>query len=243
MRLLAILLLGTSCASYAYEDLVTSQLIEEAVHWQSKGRADLAAESWRRILVNNPNHAQAIVNLGLIAGKAGNLDEAASLYNRAKKLAKPPAGLNQLAALLVKGRPDGMLVPPTVQAGSKVGIAVAIKPPDRTNLRHMPKDPIKTVENLNVLPPKASPPPLPPVQSASSPTAIASTMTHSGSFLIAATGLTPSPQRKDSVDPNKAKAELPLQPQPDIFSAMTRRTPVAQRPRPCRQLSVDEANS
>lgn len=85
---------------WAADDLVTSQQVEEARMWQSKGRADLAANAWRRILLTNPQHSEALTSLGIIEAKAGHVETALALYQRAKRLPQRTAGLGRLAALM-----------------------------------------------------------------------------------------------------------------------------------------------
>ncbi|MBX9834543.1 MAG: hypothetical protein K2X65_00010, partial [Burkholderiaceae bacterium] len=63
MRILVMWVLSCvlSCA-YA-EDLMTSQLADQARQWQEKGRDDLAADLWRKILRADPKHAEARAKL------------------------------------------------------------------------------------------------------------------------------------------------------------------------------------
>jgi cobalamin biosynthesis Mg chelatase CobN len=108
---LGLLLVGVACASvstHAADDLAISQRADEALMWQRKSRDDLAADIWRRILVLDPNHALALLNLGLIEARAGHPAEARALLLRAQHLKKPPLGLARLEAALAD-QPD---VPP-----------------------------------------------------------------------------------------------------------------------------------
>ena len=82
------------------DDLIGSELVHEAREWQQKNRDDLAADLWRKLLRFNPHHPEALINLGGIEVRAGNLSAADELYNRANQLAKPPVGLNQLSTAL-----------------------------------------------------------------------------------------------------------------------------------------------
>ena len=196
-RLLAFLLIGTTSVCYAYEDLGTSQLVDEAMLWQSKGRTDLAAESWRRILVTNPTHAQALLNLGLIAARAGKVDEAASFYSRAKKLPNPPTGLVKLATMIEKLQADLAPLPNPPQTETKVALS-SRKPNNPTTSRDLPKEPKVAVPKQKELPPKpalpatAAPPPIQPT--ASQPPI--SPQGNSAPLLTAAIGLTHFPQQK-----------------------------------------------
>lgn len=82
--------------SMAADDLITRQMADEARMWQQKDREDLAANIWRRLLITEPRHRQALVQLGIIEARSGNLAAAESLYARARR-SSPPAP--ELAAL------------------------------------------------------------------------------------------------------------------------------------------------
>lgn len=85
---LCICLLALHSLAFSADDLVTSQMVDEARMWQSKGRTDLASNIWRRILVTNPQHVEALANLGVTEALAGNWEEAQSLYQRARRKGK-----------------------------------------------------------------------------------------------------------------------------------------------------------
>ena len=107
MVLLMLALGALTQPSWSADDLMASQWVDPAREWQQKDRDDLAADLWRKLLRANPKHPEALVKLGVIKARAGNLKEAEELHKRAAGLAKPPAGLNQLplAVGAVKGRP------------------------------------------------------------------------------------------------------------------------------------------
>jgi tetratricopeptide (TPR) repeat protein len=96
----------------AADDLMSTQLADQARHWQQKNRDDLAADLWRKLLLTDPKHSEALVKLGVIEVYAGNLAEAESLYNRAAQLAPRPAGLNELSAALDTARGGSKKSPP-----------------------------------------------------------------------------------------------------------------------------------
>ena len=82
------------------DDLIGSELVHEAREWQQKNRDVLVSDLWRKLLRFNPQHPEALIQLGGIEVRAGNLRAADELYNRANQLAKPPVGLNQLSTAL-----------------------------------------------------------------------------------------------------------------------------------------------
>lgn len=99
------------------DDLMSSQLVDQARYWQQRDRDDIAADLWRKLLRTDPKHPEALVRLGVIEARSGNTKKAEALYNRASKLATPPAGLNELSAALkaVEGTPKNLPPAPPVE--------------------------------------------------------------------------------------------------------------------------------
>ena len=64
----------------------TSQTLALAVEHHQSGRLRVAEEIYRQILQSEPNHADAIHLLGVLAHQQGNLDEAVVRYRRAVDL-------------------------------------------------------------------------------------------------------------------------------------------------------------
>lgn len=81
----------------------TDRLIEQARAWEQKGRDDLAADAWRKLLRADPKHPQALLQLGLIEARGGQAKAAQAYYERAASLVPPPAGLSELASALKLG--------------------------------------------------------------------------------------------------------------------------------------------
>ena len=79
---------------------MTSQLVDQARHWQYKDRDDLAADIWRSLLRTDPEHGEALVKLGLIEARNNNLNEAQRLLEYASRVRPRPAGLAALVAIL-----------------------------------------------------------------------------------------------------------------------------------------------
>lgn len=116
---------------WAADDLLNSQMVDEARTWTQKGRDDLAAEVWRKLLRTNSRHPEALVKLGLIEAHVGNIKEAQALHQRAGQLAKPPKGLKELSTILsptespVKG-PVSAASPPPVRVFEAAPITKAV---------------------------------------------------------------------------------------------------------------------
>jgi cellulose synthase operon protein C len=92
------LLLLPPLGALAADDLVTSQLRDEARLWQSKDRDDLAADAWNRLLLGSPQHGEALVSMGLIMARSGDRVAAKEWYARASRLKSSPPDLAKLAA-------------------------------------------------------------------------------------------------------------------------------------------------
>lgn len=95
-----IMLMPFAHPAWSADDLISSQLADEARAWQQKNRDDLAADLWRKLLRSDPNHPEALVRLGMIELRAGNIKAAEMLHQRARRLSPPPAELFALTAAL-----------------------------------------------------------------------------------------------------------------------------------------------
>ncbi|MEY2951952.1 MAG: cellulose synthase operon protein, partial [Pseudomonadota bacterium] len=60
---LATAVLATVMPVFAANELAVKTLLDQARYWQSKGRGDLAAEAWKKLLLLEPNHVDALSNL------------------------------------------------------------------------------------------------------------------------------------------------------------------------------------
>jgi tetratricopeptide (TPR) repeat protein len=104
------------------DDLISSQMADEARMWQQKDRDDLAATIWRKLLSTNPRHSEALVRLGMIEARSGNIAEAEALYARARRLSPSASGLTELGNVLEAKKNAGKresrpAVPATTPAG------------------------------------------------------------------------------------------------------------------------------
>lgn len=154
MAWLALALALFALPAVAGDDLMSSQLVDQARHWQQKNRDDIAAELWNKLLRANPTHGEALVQLGAIEARAGHLNEAEALYLRASRLATPPAGLKELS--LAIGRTKGAtpdLPPAPVKPQPRNAAAEATKPVVE-----------KRPETRTVNPPVSKPPKTAPVK-------------------------------------------------------------------------------
>lgn len=130
------LLLPLAQVAWSADDLVTSQLVDEARTWQQKDRDDLAADVLRKLLRINPGHPEALVRLAGIEARSGNLREAEALYGRAARLSPAPRGLPEVQALIAekKGGPPARKdaespKPETIRQKPEPQTQAAVQPP------------------------------------------------------------------------------------------------------------------
>lgn len=99
--------------TWAASDLMSSQLADDARQWQQKDRDDLAANLWRKLLRTDPRHPEALVKLGTIELRSGNIQEAEALLRRASALPVPAPGLGELSVAVQAAKGSGKVVVPT----------------------------------------------------------------------------------------------------------------------------------
>ncbi|MEY4908441.1 MAG: hypothetical protein RL260_2159, partial [Pseudomonadota bacterium] len=73
------------------------QLVEQARHWQQRGRADLAGQTWQKLLGVDPRQPDALYGLAAQSVEAGRFDEAGSYVNRLHQVRPDHPGLGALA--------------------------------------------------------------------------------------------------------------------------------------------------
>lgn len=78
----AVLALATP--AYANNELAIKTLLDQARYWQSKGRGDLAVDAWKKLLLIDPNHLDALTNLAQFEVD-NNRPEAARAYTERLK--------------------------------------------------------------------------------------------------------------------------------------------------------------
>lgn len=76
----------------AADDLMTSRFIEEARQWQLTDRDDMAADLWRRVLLTDPKHPEALGKLRAIEARSGNTKDAQVNTDQANDLKKSVPG-------------------------------------------------------------------------------------------------------------------------------------------------------
>ena len=139
--------------AWAVEDLVSSQMVDQARTWSQKGRDDLASQVWRSLLLVEPNHPEALVKLGLIEARAGNAKEAKVLYLRASRLKSQPKGFQELAtqlALTTEALPVVPAVPKVVETKLMAPYEVSPKP-EEEKIKPTERKPVKTKPHKTVL--------------------------------------------------------------------------------------------
>jgi hypothetical protein len=199
---LAVLLMQPAWAG-SRDDLMTSQIVDEARTWQSKGREDLAADAWHRLLVTKPQHGEALVSLGLIMARSGDLTQARALYARASRTTASPHSMSKLAALVGE---------------SKVEVPIDAAPPSKPVVQKLKKPRAeKSVEKsiANTAPPPTKRETIAPSTAAES-------------VAVKVTPL-PSPQIDTKVEP---KLDAGLPPEPSNISKTSSQKPRPVKPLP-----------
>ena len=73
------------------------QLVEQARHWQQRGRVDLAGQTWQKLLGVDPRQPDALYGLAAQSVEAGRFDEAGAYLNRLRQVRPDHPGLGALA--------------------------------------------------------------------------------------------------------------------------------------------------
>lgn len=114
------LLVGGSSA-VASDNLVVQTLTEQARFWEGKGRSDLAATTWKRLLQIHPDNPDALAGLAQFEVDNNRLDAARALTDQLKRL---PQG-NSEAVKRIEGAASQKAINPQVldqaRAAAKAG--------------------------------------------------------------------------------------------------------------------------
>ncbi|MEX8493388.1 cellulose synthase subunit BcsC-related outer membrane protein [Sphaerotilus sp.] len=92
---------ATAAAPAATPDSARSttvqQLIEQAHHWQQRGRADLAGQTWQKLLGVDPRQPDALYGLAAQSVEVGRFDDAGAYLTRLRQASPNHPGLAALA--------------------------------------------------------------------------------------------------------------------------------------------------
>ena len=86
-----------AAASTAPPATPVQQLVEQARHWQQRGRADLAGQTWQKLLGVDPRQPDALYGLASQSVEAGRFEEAGAYLNRLRQVRPDHPGLGNLA--------------------------------------------------------------------------------------------------------------------------------------------------
>lgn len=73
------------------------QLVEQARHWQQRGRADLAGQTWQKLLGVDPRQPDALYGLASQSVEAGRFEEAGAYLNRLRQVRPDHPGIGALS--------------------------------------------------------------------------------------------------------------------------------------------------
>jgi tetratricopeptide (TPR) repeat protein len=106
-KLLFLLLAACLDGQMAYAATAQEQrLLDQANYWQQRGRADMAASAWRKLLTSDPNNADALAGLAVAEAQAGNADAARGYLDRLKKSNPGYPGMARTERLVSLGKQD-----------------------------------------------------------------------------------------------------------------------------------------
>jgi len=76
------------------------RLLENARYWEARGREDKAVEAWEKVLLSQPDNADALLTLGLHHARKGETRKANEYLGRLRKAAPNHPGIAQLQQAL-----------------------------------------------------------------------------------------------------------------------------------------------
>lgn len=117
--------------AHASDDLYASQIVEQARQWQQKNRDDLAADLWRKLLMSDPVHPEALIRLGIIEAHAGRPGQAEALLHRAMQLRPAPGGLQDLSDAIKTTRGTAAEAPPKPSLKEAPASTASARPPPK----------------------------------------------------------------------------------------------------------------
>lgn len=112
-------------------DAATALAIDQARYWEQRGRDDLAAEAWQKVLRIEPRNADALAGLSLAEIRAGHVERAAPYVDqlRAVNPAHPALKrLRDLGAISSGARPAEPSAPASLPVVARPDLAVAPPP-------------------------------------------------------------------------------------------------------------------
>ena len=83
---IAVAVLTVALPAVAANELAIKTLMDQAQYWQSKGRGDLSAEAWKKLLLLEPNHVDALASLAQFELDNNRADSAKTYTERLKNV-------------------------------------------------------------------------------------------------------------------------------------------------------------
>ena len=94
-----------SASAYAL-DPIEQRLVDKATYWQQKGRGDLAAESWKKLLQVDPNQPDALAGEGVYEAQQGHVLEARKYLDALRKSHPGHPGIAGIENAIEAGKLD-----------------------------------------------------------------------------------------------------------------------------------------
>lgn len=108
--LVGVLAACAGCGVALAEAGLPQQLAEQAQYWQGRGRSDLALQAWNKLLLNDPDHAEALIGLGTLEAQAGRADQAETYLARLAKAHPGHPGIKRVQEAIAAGKLDPNLL-------------------------------------------------------------------------------------------------------------------------------------
>ena len=87
-------------------DPLEQSLVDKATYWQQKGRGDLAAESWKKLLLTDPESADALEGMGVYEAQQGHAAESRKYLALLQKAHPGHPGIAKIENAIESGKVD-----------------------------------------------------------------------------------------------------------------------------------------
>lgn len=103
------MLISTAAPPLAAQRTAVDLLLEKSRSLEGRGRLDLAEQTWRQVLLADPNNAEALAGLAKSTRQAGKLDESRQFLERLAKVSPNHPALTQVPAMTMRGQQNSQL--------------------------------------------------------------------------------------------------------------------------------------
>jgi Flp pilus assembly protein TadD len=101
-------------------------LLDKARYWEDRGRLDMAADSWQKVLLVNPDQPEALTGLGIKAAMSGDTEQAQKYLAQLRAVAPKHPGNVRIREALSYGKLDQVLLAKARSAAAAGDYAAAV---------------------------------------------------------------------------------------------------------------------